>query len=257
MTNRNALALLLIMLLGISCGTSKMTTSTDNTADNTLSASEQKAGWELLFDGNNLNKWHTYGKNSLEDGWKIADGAIFLDLDAGKGADGKRSGNNIVTNESYGDFEMKIDWKISPQGNSGIIFYVEEDAAQYHENYNTGMEMQVLDNGTPTRPGHPDGKLYTHRAGDLYDLLAAKEGFLNPQGEWNHVEVTSKNGQLDFYMNGTHTLSTTMWDDHWREMIGISKFKDMKNFGTFKQGKISLQDHGNMVYFKNIKIRKL
>ncbi|MDQ6763384.1 MAG: DUF1080 domain-containing protein, partial [Bacteroidota bacterium] len=119
-----------------------------------------------------------------------------------------------------------------------------------------GMEMQVLDNGTPTRLGHPDGKLYSHRAGDLYDLLAAKEAE-NPLGEWNHAEIVANNGKLDFFLNGQHTLSTTMWDDNWRQMIAVSKFKDMKDFGTFKQGKISLQDHGNTVWFKNIRIKKL
>lgn len=234
------------------CGSSKTTTGNSSGMDNTLSASEQRDGWELLFDGKSLDKWHTYGKGELLQGWKIEDGAITLDVSGEK-----RQGNNIVTNETYGDFDLQIDWKISPKGNSGIIFYVEEDAEKYHENYETGMEMQVLDNGTPTTPGHPDGKLYSHRAGDLYDLLAAKEGYVKPQGEWNHVEIISKNGQLDFYMNGEHTLSTTLWDDHWRQMIAISKFKDMPNFGTFKQGRISLQDHGNQVSYKNIKIKKL
>ena len=118
------------------------------------------------------------------------------------------------------------------------------------------MEMQVLDNGTPTHLGHPDGKLYTHRAGDLYDLLASKE-VAKPQGEWNHVEIKSVNGKLDFYMNGVHTLSTKLWDENWKQMIAISKFKDMPGFGTFKKGKISLQDHGEDVWFRNIRIKRL
>ncbi len=225
--------------------------------DNTLTAKEKSSGWQLLFDGKTMDKWHTYGGSSLQPGWKIQENAVYLDTTAtGRNANGKRTSNNIVTNEDYGNFDLKLDWKISPKGNSGLIFYVHEDSSLYHETYNTGMEMQVLDNGTPTRLGHPDGKLYSHRAGDLYDLIASKEAN-HPQGEWNHVEVISLNGKLDFYMNGQHTLSTTMWNDNWRQMIAVSKFKDMKNFGTFKQGKISLQDHGDIAWFKNIKIKKL
>ncbi len=122
--------------------------------------------------------------------------------------------------------------------------------------YETGLEMQVLDNGTPIRKGHDDARLYTHRAGDLYDLLASKE-VAKPQGEWNHIEIKSVNGKMDFYMNGVHTLSTTLWNDNWKKMVAISKFKNMPDFGTFKKGKISLQEHGEDVWFKNIRIKRL
>ena len=242
------ISLTLVSAILWNCSSSQV--STGNTPDNTLTSQEKSNGWVLLFDGKSMDKWHTYGKSTMEPGWAIEDNALYLD-----GAK-QHEGNNIITNEDFGNFDLKIDWKISEKGNSGVIFFVKEDTVLYHENYNSGMEMQVLDNGTPTRPGHPDGKLYTHRAGDLYDLLAAKEA-AKPLGKWNHAEVVSKNGKLDFYLNGVHTLSTTMWNNNWRQMIAISKFKDMKGFGTYKQGKISLQDHGNTVWYKNIKIKKL
>lgn len=219
--------------------------------DNTLTNNEKDSGWQLLFDGKTTNGWHTYGKQNAGNEWKVENGTIHLDSSAKNAERG-----DLVTNEEYGNFHLKLDWRISPKGNSGIIFYIHEDTSKYHNTYNTGMEMQVLDNGTPTRLGHPDSKLYTHRAGDLYDLLASKEA-VKPLGQWNHVEIISVNGKLDFYLNGTHTLSTNLWDANWKQMIAISKFKDMPDFGSFKKGKISLQDHGNDVWFRNIKIKRL
>jgi Domain of Unknown Function (DUF1080) len=223
--------------------------------DNTISAKEKANGWKLLFDGKTTNGWHRYGKQDAGKAWSVKDGAFYLDAEEMKKLD-EGAGGDLVTNEEYDNFDLKLDWKIGLKGNSGVIFYIHEDPAKYSQTYETGMEMQVLDNGTPIRRGHDDARLYTHRAGDLYDMIASKEAD-NPQGEWNHVEIVSKNGKLDFYMNGVHTLSTTMWNDYWRKMISISKFKDMKGFGTFKKGKISLQEHGEDVWFKNIRIKRL
>jgi hypothetical protein len=232
----------------IACNSTKTTmNSTDNSA-----ASDE--GWIVLFDGKSTNAWHGYGSNTVGTAWKVENGTLHLDGDSKKNANA--TGGDMVTNEEFEDFDLKMDWKIEPKGNSGIIFYVKEDPSKYPNTYNTGPEMQVLDNGTPTTPGHPDAKLYTHRAGDLYDLLASKDA-VKPAGEWNQVEIVSKNGKLDFYMNGVHTLSTTMWDNTWNQMIAISKFKDMPGFGTFKKGRIALQDHGDDVWFRNIRIKKL
>jgi len=223
--------------------------------DNTLSKKEKNSGWQLLFDGHSTNGWHTYGKQIAGKAWSVNNGTIFLDAAAKKNLASGESGD-LVTNEEYDNFDLKLDWKIGPKGNSGIIFYIHEDASKYHDTYNTGPEMQILDNGTPTRLGHSDAKLYTHRAGDLYDLLASKEA-VNPQGEWNHVEIVSVNGKLDFFLNGEHSLSTNLWDDNWKQMVAISKFKEMPGFATFKKGKISLQDHGEDVWFRNIRIKRL
>ena len=224
-----------------------------NALENALTEKEKSDGWENLFDGKTTKGWHSYGKDKAGADWKVMDGAITLEPVK---EEQKKDGGDLVTDKEYSNFDFKVDWKISPKGNSGIIFYIHEDSSLYHQTYNTGMEMQVLDNGTPTRLGHSDAKLYTHRAGDLYDLLAAKEA-VHSQGEWNHVEIVSLNGKLDFYMNSVHTLSTKLWDENWKRMIAVSKFKDMENFGTFKKGKISLQDHGDKVWYKNIMIKKL
>jgi hypothetical protein len=222
-----------------------------NTMKNSLSQTEKNSGWEILFDGKTTNGWHNYGKQNVGNEWKVEDGVLHLDASAKD-----KEGGDLTTDEEYGNFDLKLDWKISEKGNSGIIFYVHEDPAKYPESYQTGIEMQILDNGTPTRLGQPDGKLYTHRAGDLYDLLASKE-VAKPLGQWNQIEIKSLNGKLDFYMNGVHTLSTHLWDDNWQKMVAISKFKKMPDFGTFKKGKISLQDHGDDVWFRNIRIKRL
>jgi hypothetical protein len=244
---------LFVTILYVSCSFSQVNNM--NTPDNTLSKKEKSSGWQLLFDGQSTNGWHSYGKPSAGKIWGVKDGAIYLDAESKKNLSSGESGD-LVTNEEYDNFDLKLDWKIGPKGNSGIIFYIHEDTSRYRDTYNTGLEMQVLDNGTPTRLGHADGKLYSHRAGDLYDLLASKEA-VNPQGEWNHAEIVSVNGKLDFYMNGEHSLSVNLWDEHWKQMVAISKFKDMPGFGTFKKGKISLQDHGEDVWFRNIRIKKL
>jgi len=243
---------LIASILYVSFGFSQVNSMADN---NTLSKKEKSSGWQLLFDGNSTNGWHSYGRPAVGKIWSVADGTLHLDAEGKKNLSSTESGD-LLTDDEYDNFDLKLDWKIGPHGNSGVIFYIHEDTVKYPDTYNTGLEMQVLDNGTPTRPGHTDGKLYSHRAGDLYDLLASKEA-VKPQGEWNQVEIVSLNGKLDFYMNGEHTLSTTLWDDNWKQMVAISKFKTMPAFGTFKKGKISLQDHGEDVWFRNIRIKKL
>jgi len=211
-------------------------------------------GWINLFDGKTTNGWHTYGKNTIGKAWKVADGILYLDA-ASKKDWQTEEGGDIVTNEEFENFHLKLDWKVAPKGNSGIIFYIKEDAAHQYP-WQTGPEMQILDNGSSADSGHPDAKLITHRAGDLYDLITAKE-VVKPAGEWNSIEIVANSGKLDFFMNGQHTLSTTMWDDNWRSMIAKSKFKDMPDFGTIKKGKIALQDHGDNVWFRNIRIKRL
>jgi hypothetical protein len=233
----------------LSCNTTNKTTM--QSADQHSAASE--SGFVSLFDGQTTKGWHTYGKTSAGQAWKAKNGVLHFDAAAKKGADSE--GGDLVTDEEFDNFHLKLEWKISAKGNSGVVFFIKEDP-QYPSMWQSGPEMQVLDNGTPTAPGHSDAKLYTHRAGDLYDLLASKEA-VKPVGEWNSAEIIANKGSLDFYLNGQHTLSTKMWDDNWKKMISLSKFKDMPGFGKFTKGKIGLQDHGDEVWFRNIRIKKL
>jgi hypothetical protein len=226
--------------------------SCHSTNQSTMSNTEGK-DWITLFDGQSTKGWHAYGKPSAGKAWKAENGVLHLDPATKKTSPSE--GGDLVTDEEFDNFHLKLDWKISPKGNSGIIFFIHE-AAEYQYPWQTGLEMQVLDNGTPTEPGHPDAKLYTHRAGDLYDLIAGKDA-VKPVGEWNTAEIIANNGKLDFYLNGQHALSTNIWDDNWKKMVSISKFKDMPGFGKFRKGKIALQDHGDEVWYRNIRIKRL
>ena len=215
---------------------------------NMLTENEQKDGWQVLFDGTSTKGWHSYGGAPVGYAWQIADSSLHFDGSLKKDT----LGQDVVTDEEFENFHLKLDWKVDTNGNSGIMFYVNEDTSKYNRSYHTGPEMQVLDNN-----GHPDAKISKHRAGDLYDLISCSKETVKPALEWNQVEIRSMNGKLDFWLNGENVVSTTMWDDNWKKMIADSKFKQWQDFGTFKKGRICLQDHGDKVWFRNIKIKKL
>jgi hypothetical protein len=217
---------------------------------NTLSAKEKKGGWELLFDGKTTNGWHSFNKTTIGSAWKVDKGSLYLDTTIKDGWQVK-DGGDIISEKAYGNFHLKLQWKISSNGNSGIMFYVQE-GEKYDYPWRTGPEMQVLDNN-----GHPDGKIIKHRSGDLYDLIKSNTEPVKPVGQWNNVEIISNNGSLTFKLNNVIVVKTTLWDDGWKKLVAGSKFNDMPDFGTFTNGKFSLQDHGNAVWFRNIKIKAL
>ncbi len=206
--------------------------------------------WISLFDGQTLNGWSKYGGGEVGKAWKIENGELFLDA-TNKAGWQTGDGGDIVTNEEFENFHLKYEWKIAQNGNSGVMFFVHE-SPEFQYPWNTGPEMQVLDNA-----GHPDAKIISHRAGDLYDLIVSSEETVKPYGEWNQAEIIANNGKLDLLLNGKTIVSTTMWTPEWEALIAKSKFKDMAGFGKYKKGKIALQDHGDLVSFRNIVIKKL
>jgi hypothetical protein len=216
---------------------------------NTLTAQEKKDGWKLLFDGKSTKGWRNFNGDKIGAGWKIADGVLYLDTVK---VNGKRvPAGDIVTVDEYENYELSIDWKIQACGNSGIIFNVQEGKA-YTASYQTGPEMQVLDNVC-----HYDAKIIKHRAGDLYDLISVSTETVKPANEWNQAKLIANKGHYTFWLNGVKTVEFDMGTPEWKEMVAGSKFKSMPDFGKFTKGRIDLQDHGDMVSFRNIKIKVL
>jgi hypothetical protein len=221
-----------------------------NTAINTLSQAEKKAGWQFLFDGSTKKGWHVFQGKSDGSAWKVSEGMLLLDPTEKKNWQ-TVGGGDIITDAAFENYHFSMEWKISPKGNSGIIFGI-QDLPKYEHAWHTGLEMQILDND-----GHGDGKIIKHRAGNLYDLIASATEPVKPVGEWNKAEIKLDKGRLDLYLNGEKVVSTMLWDENWNKMVAGSKFKNMPDFATFKSGHIGLQDHGDPVWFRNIKIRKL
>ena len=219
--------------------------TTINGQPNTLSPKEKKQGWVLLFDGKTTTGWHTYNAASVSANWKVTDGVLMLDPK-------EKGGGDIVTNDSFDNYEFVTDWKISEGGNSGIIFNIKEDP-KFSNTYNTGPEMQILDNVKAE-----DNKKENHLAGLLYDMAGtAAQSKPKPVGEWNNARIIQKAGHLTFYFNDIKTLDIQQGSDEWKKLIDSSKFKTWTDFATSPNGKIAFQNHGHEVAFRNIKIRKL
>ncbi|KGE86030.1 MAG: family 16 glycoside hydrolase [Phaeodactylibacter xiamenensis] len=225
-------------------------------AMNTLSEKEKADGWMLLFDGESTDQWKGYCKEGFpEKGWEVVDGILMCKA-SGQGEAG--GGGDIITKEAFGNFELKLEWKISEGGNSGIFYLAREKCGEDGQAiWKSSPEMQILDNEK-----HPDarlGKDGNRQAGSLYDLIPAKPQNAVPANSgWNEVTILSYDGTIVHTQNGENVVEYHLWTDDWKEMVANSKFKDYQDFiDVAKEGHIGLQDHGNDVWFRNIKIKKL
>jgi len=213
---------------------------------------EPAEDWVSIFDGKTSEGWRSYGKETFpEKGWTIEDGVLHVH-GSGKGEAG--GGGDIITTKKYKNFELSLEWKVSEGGNSGIFYLVQEKPDQAI--WKSGLEMQILDNEK-----HPDGKLGVdgnRRAGALYDLIPPRPETVKPVGEWNHIKIMVYKGTVVYWMNGQNVLEFHLWTDDWKKMVAGSKFKDYADFvNPAEEGYIGLQDHGDDVWFRNIKIREL
>lgn len=259
-----ALPLILTTISFTSCKDSQKEQSGDNpeakivetndAALNTLTAKEKEDDWKLLFDGKNTEGWRGYGKDSFPQGWIIEDGTLKVQ---GSGAGEAGGGGDIIFDEEFKDFELTLEYKVSEGGNSGIFYLAKEIEGE--PIYTSAPEYQILDNER-----HPDarlGKNGNRKAASLYDLIPAEPQNAKPAGEWNKVSIIVYRGTVIHSQNGENVVEYHLWTDEWKKMVANSKFKDWDNFlnagGDDKKGYIGLQDHGDDVWFRNIKIKQL
>ena len=256
-----------VALLTVSCNTQPKKSSADSQKGseamksapiqemNKLTPSEASQGWLLLFNGTNGEGWRGVNKTEFPAGWVVEDGSLKC-IGSGRGEAGAANGGDILfAKRQFSNFDLKIEWKISEGGNSGIFYLGAEKKGK--EIWRTAPEFQVLDNER-----HPDallGKDGNRKAGSLYDLIPAKPQNTKPAGEWNSVEIIVYQGTVVHKQNGETILEYHLWTPEWNEMVKNSKFPsynpDWANVP--KEGYIALQDHGNDVWFRNIKIRPL
>ncbi|MGA1606389.1 MAG: 3-keto-disaccharide hydrolase [Planctomycetota bacterium] len=207
----------------------------------TLSEKEMGDGWHVLFDGTSTDAWRSYGRPGFpEKGWGIADGTLHHAPNGG--------GGDIITRRAYRNFELAFEWKIQPGGNSGVMYRVVETE---HPSYWSGPEYQVLDDAAHGGAGHK------HHSGALYGLYAAEERVVKPAGEWNEGRIRIFGNRVEHWLNGTKLVDAKFGSDDWNARVGASKFKDWEGFGVNARGHLCLQDHGNEVWYRNVRCREL
>lgn len=211
---------------------------------NRLTPAEQEAGWILLFDGETLDGWRGFRMQGLPAGWRVDDGAIHLTP-----PEGEAERADLVTDETFDDFELRLEWAIGAGGNSGIFFRVSEDQ---DETYASGPEFQILDNA-----GHRDGRSPLTSAGSNFALHAPAADVTRPLGEFNEVRIVVRGDRVEHWMNGEKLLEYTLWDETWRALVAGSKFAAMPSYGLNRSGHLALQDHGDEVWFRNLEVRRL
>lgn len=215
--------------------------------DNTLSPTEKKQGWHLLFDGKTFNGWKGFNKNDVPKNWSVKDHTMTCYCNVGD------LGVDILTADQYDNFDITVDWKILKGGNSGIFYHVVE-GDKYINPFETGPEYQMIDD-----KGWPDKLDDVQLTGADYAMYPTDKSKLNIHqiGEWNTSRIVFNKGHVEHWLNGKKILQFQAWTADWNKRVQAGKFKDMPDYGKAKTGYISLQNHGYPVYFKNIKIRKL
>jgi 3-keto-disaccharide hydrolase len=189
-------------------------------------------------DLSSLDHWRGYKQEAVPEAWVLDEGAIHL---TGGGA------GDLITREQFASFELELEWKISPRGNSGIMFHVLETEGA---TYMTGPEMQVLDNALA-------GGDLLHSAGADYALHAPAEDNTRPVGQWNAVRILVDGAQVEYWLNGVRQCAYELWSEDWKARVAASKFAQWPGFGLAERGHIALQDHGNPVWYRGIRIRSL
>ena len=256
---KSLIPILCLSLVLISCQTNS--SKKKNIEPQNIQTVKVSEEWTSLFDGKTLNGWHQYNGEGIGKEWAVEEGAMVFNPEENRNyGDG---GRNIVTDKEFTNFILSIEWKVSEAGNSGIFWGVKE-GEEFGEPYLTGPEIQILDNDR-----HPDAQENPkyHQAGALYDMVQPTSDVCNPAGEWNLVvlSIDHNTNKGSMVLNGTEIVTFAVHGPEWDSLVKASKFgnKEASNyleapkFGTFRTGKIGLQDHEDQVFFRNIKIKEL
>jgi hypothetical protein len=228
---------------------------------NGLTAAEKEAGWVMLWDGKTTEGWRSPKSDEFpENGWVIKEGILSTVENGGEESAG---GGDIITLKEYSDFELELDFRLSPGANSGVKIFVQPNLSPISKagekaavGSAIGLEFQILDDAR-----HPDAKLGSggnRTVGSLYDLIAAPAGkMVNPINSWNHARIVSKDGHVEFFLNGVKTVEFDRDSEEFRKRVAASKYSNIPQFGEWTDGHILLQEHGNAVSYCNIKIKPL
>ncbi|MCI0338493.1 MAG: DUF1080 domain-containing protein [Acidobacteria bacterium] len=244
----------LILLIAISACviTALAQTEKSKSSINQLTSGEKTAGWRLLFDGKTFNGWRGFHSDKVPAGWVIEDGSIKKIQAQGELG---QAGGDLITVDQFSNFELRLEWKLSPRGNSGIKYLVSESLPPTGRS-GISFEYQVLDDDS-----HPDAKqgaAGTRTSGAVYDLIPPSNARkLKPVGEFNQVRIIVKGNHIEHWLNGIKVVEFDRTSADFKQRIAKSKFKDTKGFGEAAKGHVLLQDHGNAVWYRNIKIREL
>ena len=233
---RMALGLLLVAILFAAAG---LVTPAAAQEHNVLTAAEREAGWRLLFDGRSLDGWRRYDGGAMTGGWVVDDGALAH----------VSRGRSIITEDIFEDFELALEWKVEPGGNSGIFYRAAPGA---EEIFHSAPELQVLDD-----VGHADGRSPLTSAGANYALHGVPRGIVRPAEEWNEVRILVRGTHVEHWLNGVKVVEYELGSDAWKAKVAASKFVEWPEYGQAARGHIGLQDHGNRVWFRNIKLREI
>lgn len=256
---RNLLGAALLFAVALaSCTTQKESSTADATSkdvsdiSNSLTPQQTAEGWQLLFDGETLTGWKRFNRDTIGPLWSVQEGAILCDGE-GLGEGSGEHGGSLITTREFGNFDLVLDFKLTPGANSGILYHVVEDP-KYKYDYETGPEYQVLDDGGWKGDKLKDAQL----AGSNYDMFAASSSKkLKPAGEWNTARIVYMNGHVEHWLNGEKVLEFDENSEDFKSRYDASKWKEYPDWNKSKTGAIALQDHGAPVYFKNIRIKEL
>jgi len=231
----------LCILLGLVFASSAFTVRAETAVTVTENvAAPGKQAWQVLFDGTDTSAWRNFKSSGLHQQWQIIDGSLTLTA---------AGGGDLLTKQQYANFELELSWLISSGGNSGV-FILADEQGQFI--YSHAPEVQILDNER-----HADNKLASHRSGSLYDLIAAPQSAQKAAGLWNQLRIIHQNGHLQVWQNNQQTVDIQLGSARWQQLVAGSKFANWTGFAANRKGHIGLQDHGDKVSFKNIRIREL